>query len=122
MKKCTAQILCKAFFLFVVLGCNTGTKQHQVIGAERVTAPLISASAITDSATYYFEGELQDKTKNRTIAVQGELTFIGSKLEGKYHFKTGSGILELTGSVASDGAVTINEKTSPGEFGYDQKH
>lgn len=77
---------------------------------------------LKDSSTYYFVGELEDKAKSRTIALQGEMTLKGTSLEGKYHYQSGSGVMALQGSLSGDGTVTVNEKTSAGEFSYNPDH
>ncbi len=106
------------FFAATVCAVGCGKKEEQ-----KNVSPLSATSseivlAVKDSTTYYFIGELQDQAKSRTINVQGDLTFNGSTLEGKYHYNSGSGILELKGSATADGIVNIEEQTSQGEFGY----
>lgn len=98
------------------VGCGKKEGQKDVSTLSATSSEIVLA--VKDSTTYYFMGELQDQAKSRTINVQGDLTFNGSTVEGKYHYNSGSGILELKGKAAADGIVSIEEQTSQGEFGY----
>lgn len=115
----------QAVLAFIVIFSNAymSEAQQKPSNLPQAASILTGATiALKDSSTYYFAGELQDQAKSRTIALQGELTFNGTALVGKYHYNSGSGILELKGKTNADGTVQIEEQTSPGEFAYNPDH
>ncbi|MFY8000986.1 MAG: RsiV family protein [Candidatus Kapaibacteriota bacterium] len=97
--------------------CNTPKSVAQ--GSSLQSLPPLS---VKDSTMYCFLGELQDQAKSRIIALQGDINFLGTAIEGKYHYNGGVGIVEIKGKIAKDGSVSINEVTSAGEFSYNPDH
>jgi hypothetical protein len=82
----------------------------------KVPAQAQETSPIKDSSKVYVIGALQDFTKSRTITLQGEMTFVGTKFFGQYHYDGNIGVLRLEGIIKPDNSVRIEEKSSTGEF------
>ena len=86
----------------LALFCNTPKSVAQ--GSSLQSLPPLS---VKDSTMYCFLGELQDQAKSRIIALQGDINFLGTAIEGKYHYNGGVGIVEIKGKIAKDGSDAL---------------